>query len=272
MQLCAILYAVFLSLLARAVADVSITSPGIGQSFSASGGQVTIKLSWEAGDDSSGDTSLDDVLKYAIALCTGPNGDIQNVATLTDSLSKSSTSYLATLQSSDYPNGIYYFQVYTTFPLGYTIHYSPRFKLTNMGGDASTVSFKPSLLSVTGDAPTAQMNVGENAVTTTADSKWFTVPYTEQTGKTRYAPMQTQPASSISYKLFSNRHLLSAYTPYLTMRASPNVFSTITPGWNYTPASKVNTAPVAAYPSSFYPASSRVTSASLSSANKKRWI
>ena len=109
---------------------------------------------------------------------------------------------------------------------------------------------------------------------TSVDSRSFSISYTKQTGKTRYAPMQTQPGSTITHKSMTRRFATSSYSAYSTYKKSPNVMTTLTPGWDYTPASKPNYATVAPYPNTAYPASEIITAtASLTSAAKKRrWL
>lgn len=256
-------------LIRAAFADVSITKPTSGNTYTALGGSVSVELAWE--DDLGSDddaASLTNAASFTIVLCTGPNSDIKAVATLTEGLANTVTSYTADIAASDAPDGTYFFQVYAVFTLGYTIHYSNRFKLSGMTGSASTLTFSASLLSITGDGPGAQ-----SALTTTATYalSMFSVTYTLQTGTVRFAPMQTQPGSTITHTSWSRRHATSSYTPYSTIRPSPSVYSTITPGWDYAVTSKYNTATVIGQPSYWYPASSRVVAASISSANKKRW-
>lgn len=264
------LWSLFL-VLAFAVADVSITGPTSGSSFSGLGGTALFKVLWiDDTDDSSSDLSLSKVTKYSIVLCTGTNTNIQPLKTFTNSLSSSSLSYDANVQSGDVPNGVYFVQVYAQFDNGYTIHYTPRFALTGMNGQANTLTFPTNLLSVTGDIPDAQLQVG--GTQQTIDSHSFTVPYTLQTGRTRYAPMQTQPGTAVTHTMYSTRYPSSAYTPYASLSPSPNVYSTITPGWSYPVTSLYNTAAVAPYPTYFYPASERVVKAKLSSAKNKRWL
>lgn len=259
------------ALIVQVIADVSITAPASGKSYSASSGSVTVTVKWvDDTDDDSDDTSLSKVTKYAIVLCTGSNSQIKSVKTLTTDLSKDELEYAAVIDDSYGPDGDYFIQVYATFSEGYTIHYTNRFELTGMSGSASDFTFSASYFSVTGDSPSAQTDIGGGA--TSINSASFSVPYTEQTGRTRYAPMQTQPGSSISYTMYSTRLATSAYTPYTSISPSPDVWSTITPGWSYTVTSVYNTASVAAYPTYYYPASSRVQLATLSAAKKRRWL
>lgn len=260
-----------LFLFAYALADVSILQPAVGSTFSGLGGTATFTVLWiDDTDDKDSPTSLSKVSKYSIVLCTGSNSNIKPLKTLTTSLTSSSLSYDASVLSSDVPNGIYFVQVYAQFPDGYTIHYTPRFSLTGMNGQTNTITFPASLLSISGDGPDAQLQVGGTQISINSAS--FTVPYTLQTGKTRFAPMQMQPGTLVTHTMYSTRHPTSAYTPYTSLSPSPNVYSTITPGWSYAVTSLFNTAAIAAYPTYYYPASERVVQASLSSAKQKRWL
>lgn len=255
-----------------ALADVSIVSPSAGSSFSGLGGTAQIKLLWlDDSDSSDDDTSLTKVSRYAIVLCTGPNDNIMGVKTITSKLSSTALSYDVNLQSTDVPNGIYFLQVYAQFDGGYTIHYTSRFTLTGMTGQTNTITFATSYLSMTGNIPEPQVMLAGGGATS-INSASFTVPYTLQTGTIRYAPMQMQPGTAVTHTMYSTRHVTSAYTPYSSVSPSPNVHSTVTPGWSYTVTSFFNTAAVAEYPTYFYPASERVVQASLSSARQKRWL
>lgn len=262
------------ALVARVFADVSISEPATGNSYDATSGAVVVSVKWvDDTTDTGSATSLSKVTKYAIVLCTGTNTQIQPVKSFTTSLPSSSLLFDASIDKSTGPNGDYFIQVFAQYPSGYTIHYTNRFVLTGMTGAASLFTFPANMFSVTGQAPSPAFSInGEGTPTASIDSASFTVPYTLQTGQTRYAPMQTQPGTTITYTMYSNRHATSAYTPYTSLSPSPNVFSTITPGWSYTVTSTFNSASVAGYPTYYYPASSRVQQASLSAANKRRWL
>lgn len=255
-------------LVSLALADVEITAPKAGDSFSGSSGKATFDIKWKDNSDDGDTLSLDNVETYTISICTGPNSEIDCVDTLVKAQAISGNEYSATIDQSDLPNGYYYLQFYTVFKSksGTTINYSDRFRLTGMSGSTATVS-QP--VTNTGDAPSGQTSVASAAI----NSASFSVSYTLQTGKTKYAPMQLQPGSSISYTTWSRRFPTSAYTPYTSISPSPNAASTITPGWSYTAKSATNTAASAGYPTYFYAASSRVSKATLSAATKrKRWL
>lgn len=258
-------------LLVSVVADVSITNPTLSSSFSGLGGTALFEVLWiDDTDVTDSLTSLSKVTAYSIVLCSGSNTNIVSIKTLTTSLPSSSLSYNVNIQSGEVPNGIYFVQIYAVYPDGYTIHYTPRFALTGMNGQANALTFPASLLSVTGDNPDAQVQLGGALLS--VDSASFAVTYTLQTGRTRYAPMQLQPGTSVTHTMYSTRLPTSAYTAYSSLRPSPNVYSTITPGWSYQVTSLFNSAALAAYPTYYYPASERVKPALLSSARQKRWL
>lgn len=253
------------SLLLAVVADFSFSSPDEGDSFSGSGGQALVQIKWTDDSDDGDDFSLANVKTVTISLCSGPASSPSCFLTVQKPQKLSGTSFTATIQNDAAPDGNYFFQFYAVFAAGTSIHYTSRFKLTSMSGPVGTLKG----VTATGDSPDPQTSAESASI----DSASFSIAYTAQTGKTRYAPMQTQPGSKVTMSAWSRRFPTSSYTPYSTLQPSPNVHSTITPGWDYTPASLTNTAAPAAYPTSFYAASSRVSKATLSSAaKKKRWL
>lgn len=254
-----------LAFFSKVIADVSISKPTSGQTFAASGGTVTVPLSWI---ESQSTPQLSQIEQYRFTICTGPNSNINGIDTL-DKVSASDitdNSYNLQIPASIGTNGNYFVQIYAvTKDGGYTIHYTYRFALTGMTGT----------LAATGsdvNPPSAEVNVANAGVTTTMSpeelSKSFAVYYTSQTGKTRYAPMQTQPGSSVSATTWTRRYPTSAVTYYSTVKNSLDQVSTITPGWSYTISSAINWATPAPFPSAnggWYNPSSKVTPASLSS-------
>lgn len=261
-----LLYILFL--LGLVFADVEITSPTSGDSFSGSSGKATFNIKWKDNSEDGDTLSLDNVKTYTILLCTGPNGDIDCLNHLVKQQSISGNEYSASISQNSVPNGYYYLQIYTDFGegVGATINYSDRFKLTGMSGSTATVS---QAVTYTGDSPAGYTSIQSVAI----NSKSFSITYTLQTGRTKFAPMQLQPGSSITHSTWSRRFPTSSYTVYTSISPSPNAYSTITPGWSYTPVSATNTASSADYPTYFYAASSRVSKATLSTASKrKRWL
>lgn len=253
-------------LFSHALAVLQIIGPDSGSEFTASNGKVTIPVTW---DDDTNLPSLSDVESMSFVLCTGPNTKIKALDTIKaiDMSDLSSGVYKAEFDASVASDGLFYVQIYA--PLndgnGRIIQYSPRVILNDMTG-----TYEPS---GNGAPPAGEVSYNDASLI----SKSFTVPYTLQTGRTRYAPMQLQPGSTITATTWSRRFPTSAVTYFSTITGQPNVSSTITPGWSYTMSSLVNMATPAPFPSEvgWYPASNRLVSASLDGTHKhqrkKRW-
>lgn len=84
----------------------------------------------------------------------------------------------------------------------------------------------------------------QNLIAQVADAAGdeISVTYTMQTGETRYAPMQTQPGTTITAKSASRPYPSSSYSVFKSGQwPQPNVQTTITAAWTYTRTSLVNT-------------------------------
>lgn len=257
------------------VGDVDLTAPEEGATFTASGSSVSVEIKWkDSADDSDSAASLSKVLSYTILLCYGAEDGSGTIKCLDDDpLLKaqkiSGMSYTALIDANQVPNGYYYFQVYAAYAQqGYSIHYSERFQLKGMSGPSTIKA------TATGDTPGPQVSIeGVDGAGGAINSKSFSITYTLQTGKTRYAPMQMQPGSTITHSKYSTRYPTSAVTYYSTKAKTPVVMSTITPGWSYSVKSFTNLASAQSFETSHYAASAKVTQATLSAGHKrKRWI
>lgn len=227
---------------------------------------MTIPIKWK---DDAYLPSLDYVDSITFVLCTGPNSKIKPLNTI-KAISMDDLDgdvYNAVFDSSVAADGLFYVQLYAALKNadGSIIQYTPRVLLSGMTG-----SLAPS-----GEGQPPQGSVSlNNAVDI---SKSFTVPYTEQTGKTRYAPMQMQPDSTITATTWSRRFPTSAVSYFKSPMGTGSCSSTITPGWSYTMSSLVNMATPAPFPSvvGWYPASERLVSATLNGNHqhqrRKRW-
>lgn len=263
------------SQLALVASDVSPSLPKDGALFSASGGSAKVEISWI--DDGSSDFPAKDIKTQSILLCTGPNLQIDCYKTpltaskdLTDS--DGTGKYTATIDAAKGPNGYYYFQIYTLFnDGGNTIHYTRRFKLLGMSG-LPDPTFAAGAYDATGSPPQAQLSGKSQGKTAAIDSASFTVPYAEQSGETKFAPMQLQPGSTVTATTWTRKYELLAVTYFTTKGPKPVVMTTLTPGWSYTPESATNWALVAPYPTAYYPALERAAKATLAPTNKKRWL
>ncbi|KAG7890466.1 hypothetical protein KL925_004423 [Ogataea polymorpha] len=247
-------------------ADVEPVSPSEGDTFTVDGSTVKFNVTFKDDGES---PNIKDALSFTLLLMTGPNDDIEQRASLASSITLSDlddNTYQASVEASVGADGYYYVQIYADYgSQSYTIHYTDRFKLEGMTGTLKT--------SGTGDPPEAQ----QISVQQSINSAWFTIPYTKQTGKTRYAPMQTQPGSKVTATTWSRRFPASSVTYYSTISGTPVVYSTITAGWSYTMSSLTNYATPAPFPSEvgWYAPSKRLQSATLDSSyrkmKKRRW-
>lgn len=252
-------------------ADVKFTKqPKQMDEFSASSGKITIDLEWKD-DDSSDDFNIKKVDTITVSLCTG-DSDEQDCFTKLGTIKSGETKYSASIDADATINGYYFFQFYSEYKAGETIQYSNRFQLKGMKGSTATIASLTIPVTATGEAPAGQTSDSPEHAEDL--SKLSTVPYTLQTGRTRLAPMQMQPGTKITAKTWSRRFKKSKVeSTYASLKKSPNVMTTLTPDWSYSPASKINEATPAEYPSVYYPASSRVSKATLSAASKrKRWF
>ncbi|CUS24705.1 LAQU0S18e02388g1_1 [Lachancea quebecensis] len=236
-------------------ADVAIVSPGEGEKFAASGSSVSITVKW---NEDHVTPLLSKVLGYQFLLCYGSNDEVicpdglVDKAKLSDLEKGSETtySYSASFSSSLVGNGQYFIQVFAQLSEDssqYTIHYTPRFTLSSMSGTATPTITTTSL-------PPPQTRYVTGTATTSNDfdvSSLSTIPYTQQTWRSRFAPMQMQPGSTVTATTWTRRFPTSAVTYYSTFRnwKSLEQLSTITPGWSYTISSDFNYATPMPFPS-----------------------
>ncbi|CCH46949.1 Cell wall synthesis protein [Wickerhamomyces ciferrii] len=246
--------------------DVSPSKPLKGASFTVSGGTVSIPVSWI---ESNAEPKLDDIESYTFTLCSGPNSNIHAVATLEQAVKPADiddTSIDLTVEASAGASGNYYIQIYAKSAKGFTINYTNRFSLKGMTG-----SYQPNGNDASPPSGQTSLAGDDNGPTNTGDiSKSFTIPYTMQTGKTRYAPMQTQPGTTVTRAKsdWTRKFQTSAFTYFTSAKHSQSVYSTITPGWSYTISSVINGASVAPMPTTWYHPSQRLSKATLRSSDQ----
>lgn len=255
--------------------DAEITAPEKDKTYSASGGSVKVPIKWEDSSDGDEDDefSLVNAQTYSILLCTGTGSyPIECFETLEDEKEytdgSDDFSYEADMDEDICDDGYYFFQVYISFGgEKATTHYTPRFELKDMSGSTKTLT----VANTYNDDPPPDNTEGVDTVAVASRSR--KLGYTEQTGKTRYAPIQTQPATKVTASTWKRAHETSEVTYYTGYRPSPNVLTTITGGWDYSVTSVHNYAHQNPQPSVKYNPRERITRASLSTAAKKRrWL
>ncbi|CAI6422218.1 ALI_HP2_G0008290.mRNA.1.CDS.1 [Saccharomyces cerevisiae] len=210
-----------------AYCDVAIVAPEPNSVYDLSGtSQAVVKIKWMHTDNTPQEK---DFVRYTFTLCSGTNAMIEAMATL-QTLSASDltdSEFNAIIENTVGTDGVYFIQVFAQTAIGYTIHYTNRFKLKGMIG---TKAANPSMITI---APEAQTRITTGDVGATIDSKSFTVPYNLQTGVVKYAPMQLQPATKVTAKTWKRKYATSEVTYYYTLRNSVDQHTTVTPGWSY---------------------------------------
>lgn len=231
---------IILLLMQLVAADIAVVGPSLDQSFDASGGTAKIPIQWLFTPNT---PSQDDFTSLTFSLCSGPNYKIEAFKVIGKLSDIGTTDFETEVSQSVGANGYYYVQIYAATTDGYTIHYSPRFKLTGMTG-----SKLPDTLLITAP-PTPETRVTTGDLGATIDSKSFDIPYGEQNGKAKFAPMQTQPGTKITATTWSRRYATSAVSFFTSLTATPVQHTTLTPGWSYYISSDYNYAPPAPFPS-----------------------
>lgn len=136
---------------------------------------------------------------------------------------------------------------------GTVTNYSDRFTLTGMTGKttstyqaavqalAGSTAGPPTVNDVVpnnGAAPAAQAPAA--SVAPAADAAEFNVPYTLQTGLTRYAPMQPVPPTKITKQNPTPQYPTSAFTIARTYLPPPIIFTTATQPQTFSVQSREN--------------------------------
>jgi len=126
---------------------------------------------------------------------------------------------------------------------GTITNYSPRFSLTGMTGSfpANVIA---GLQKVTGTAgPATENNVAAANPGAGAGGQagGFSVPYTLQTGLTKYAPMQPQPGTKITAKTAAPLWPTSSVSYAQTWLPRPSQVTTFTQSFTYSVSSMENT-------------------------------
>ncbi|AMD18506.1 HBL396Cp [Eremothecium sinecaudum] len=239
------------TLLEPVLSDVRLTAPSSGKSFSPSGGMVTIEVTW---DDDGNDPAIGNIQELTFTLMTGTNDNIQRVAALgkVEGEKIREEKYAATFPSTVGKSGFYFIQLYAKADGSATIHYTPRFLLQSMTGtlDASSTGTEP---------PPPPEVVHDNPGDI---SKSFSIPYTLQTGRTRFAPMQLQPKAKVTATHWNQRFPSSQVSYYSSINQGLSQLTTITPGWSYNIPSVWNLATPAPFPAdngAWYEAQSRLS-------------
>ena len=124
---------------------------------------------------------------------------------------------------------------------GTVTNYSPRFSLSGMTG-AFPANVLAGAEAVTGtDGPPTVNQVANNANAASAAASDYAIPYTMQTGLTKFAPMQPIPPSQITKKNPTPQYPTSAVSFVSTFLPTPQQVTTMTMSQTFSVSSIENT-------------------------------
>ncbi|KAA6411533.1 MAG: beta-1 [Lasallia pustulata] len=230
-----------------AFADVKFTTPAPAAQLTAGS---SLSLGWV---DSGTAPSISDLASYQIFLCAGGN-DANSYAQLAQlaqgtfaaSNGKASVSVQASLGAST--TNAYFLKMVSVATAGGSVtNYSPRFSVAGMTGTFSA-NVVAGIGTISGTAgPATENNVAQNQAAAQDDK--YAVPYTLQTGLTKYAPMQPQPPTKITAQSASPMWPTSSVSIATTWLPRPSQVTTSTQTQTFSMSSMENTAAPAPQPS-----------------------
>lgn len=243
-------------LLHPASADISFTSPAGGSTQDSSG----ITVEWK---DSGHAPALSDLTTFNLFLCSGDDAHILPLVTLAQNqlvATSSKLSFPVPPNVGDTTKNAYFLKIEAVAAAGGTVqNFSDRFSMKNMAGVFSdVVAQQLKGISGTKGPPTVNAVVGVGAQQppppaaggggVPAGTAGFDVPYDQQGGATRYAPMQPMAGTKITAQDMKRQWPTSAYTIYTTNGAPPAIATTITQPQTGSVASIANPAAAAPMP------------------------
>lgn len=255
--------ALFLQL---ARADVAPNLPERGSTFVTNNKTLEIPVVWL---ESGLQPLLPQIVNYTFALCRGPRDDIESVVKLGTNIRASKlsntthNSFEAKLSNTKaLEDDYYYIQIVASGKEFNTIHYTNIFYLLSeeVYPDQDLLYARP--------PPPVTNFYSQLKETSTIDTKSYFVPYLEQTGSVKYAPMQPLPSKSVKNRWNATPLTTQTKMPIYTKiggyfkgeQQKPFVEYTITQPATYTLQTLPNTAPYALDPTTAYDASERISS------------
>ncbi|KAG8630907.1 hypothetical protein KVT40_000047 [Elsinoe batatas] len=236
------------SLVSLIQADVRFTTPAAGATLTGGG---AIQVQWT---DSGSAPALSTFASYQLFLMAGGNDGpsmIQLAVIVPNGLYTTGNVAQGVVQpgiGGTDKNAYFLKMVSTSTSGGQLINYSSRFSLTGMTG-----TFPPAvqagIVAVAGStAGPATEDQLSNNVGADAGDAGNQVPYSLQSGLTRYAPMQPVPPTKITQKTWKPLFPTSAFTVATTYLPVPTIVTTITAKQTFSVASMENTLAPASQP------------------------
>jgi len=233
-----------------AFADVSFTLPAAGATYGTS-----FSVTWAESNTAPLITALS---AYDLVLYTGSHASPSPLKTLVAAGTFTSNTVAVTIDpgiGGNFGAAFPYFlgMKSTATAGGYVINYSARFNITGMTG-SFPAAITTALAAVSGTAGPATSNnvaaAAPAAADSAADTGNYAIPYNQQTGPIRYAPMQPIPATKITAVNTAPLWPTSSVVVATTLLPIPSIQTTITQaGAPQTFASHANTASAAPQPS-----------------------
>lgn len=125
---------------------------------------------------------------------------------------------------------------------GTVTNYSPRFSLTGMTGTFSdAMKTANAAVTTTDKAPTVNNVAAAAASPASSGAAQYDVPYNEQVGTIRYAPMQPVPGTAITATKTAPLWPTSSVSLASTYLGAPSVVTTLTQAQTFSVASHANT-------------------------------
>ncbi|KAF1812087.1 putative beta-1,6-glucan boisynthesis protein [Eremomyces bilateralis CBS 781.70] len=229
------------SLASAVLADITFVTPAPGSTIPVG----AVSMEWK---DSGEAPALADLTTYEVFLCAGGNTDgtfidlVPLVKAGQFSMGNIAQGVVSATVGGPEKNA-YFIKIISTSPKGTVTNYSGRFTLSGMTGTfpANVVT----ALSTLGSTTAGPARKNAMAAANPGATGDFAVPFGQQTGLTRYAPMQSLPPTQITAKdkppLYptSNVIIATAFLP----PASPSIMTTVTQSKSYTITMIENPAP-----------------------------
>ncbi|PSK33946.1 putative cell wall synthesis protein KRE9 [Elsinoe australis] len=240
---------IFASLLSFISAEVTFTTPAAGGSVPG-GGSISVQWTY------AGTPAISTFTTYQLFLMAGGNdgASMQQVAVLVPNgvVAQSFSSAQAVVQpgvGGTQANAYFLKMMLTSSSGGQLINYSDRFTLTGMTG-TFPANVLAGINAISGTAGPANEDQITNDAGAGAGDSGNAVPYSLQSGLTRYAPMQPVPPTKITAKTWTPLFPTSAFTVATTYFPRPSIVTTITASQTFSVSSVENTIAAASQPGS----------------------
>ncbi|EWC44473.1 hypothetical protein DRE_06741 [Drechslerella stenobrocha 248] len=234
-------------LLAAAVAPAAVHAEVLfstlaGKSFT---GGRTFTVSWK---DDGNEPKLVVNNAFTLDLCTGSNSDIYPLTTLVAGqtfLGAQGTASVNVLPGIAGNGASYFLRMTWTAAEGTVVNYSQRFAMTGMVGVFTPPQIQANAV---GDTTPPKAEHPVRPLVLDPEGGQYAVPYNQQSGDVRYAPMQPRPGSVITANKMKRLNPTSAYTVFTTKGPAPGVTTTVTQPMTYALTTVVNEAEPAPMP------------------------